>query len=406
MSNENSILNFDELVKDIVAANPNDPTFKLENVLLAGKSKEMAQVIDQLYIQCGLGAVKSGLTRSLYGINFAGTPNQMPVNRDTYGMTFFTRPLLNLSEANIRNNRIMSQLLNKDKESMHCLLRCYLDPRIFDEESRASVGYGSPFLNEKSPFISILSNNLLSMSGWPDFDAQLFTSAAGNFREEYSYVDGVVKHYGTWDATCSFRNIDGNMIVNIFFYWLLYQASVAVVGDLLPYPIMNLGHEIDYNTAIWRMTFSPDRKRITGIARTIAYPITCPIGAQFNFESDSVYNTENEQTSIQFKCHGAEYNDDILIDEFNMLVEIFDPDFRYDTREKNYVQIPPSMWRLFNGMAQPRINPATDEMEWWVTIDDYSKYRPMFANLPVSLYGGKSIVEQVAELNANERNRK
>lgn len=399
MNNSKPVLSIDDIIKSIKSSNPKDNSFTIENIYKAGKVEDMKRVIDQIYIQNGFGSVKAGITQSLYGINFAGTPNMMNINRDHYGLTFFTRPLMNMTTDNLRQNRIMSQLLNKDPRSIHRLIRCYLDPRIFDGRSKTTVGWGSPFVNERSPFIALLSNNLLSMSGWPDMDAQVFTSNAGNWREEYSFVDGIVKDYRSWETTCNFRNIDGNIITNLFFYWLIYEASVAAVGDLIPYPVLNLCHEIDYNTAIWRITLDATYRRVTGIARTIAYPITCPIGAQFNFESEKNMNMSNDQVSIQFKCHGAEYNDDILIEEFNRLVALFDPDFEEKVRQKNYIRLPFSLYHIYNHKAQPRINPVDYSMEWWVSMEDFNNHKGLFMQNIIPASQAVSIEDQIKAMN-------
>lgn len=400
MSSSKNVINAETLIREIKKSNPKSPNFSIENIIYAGKTKEMRKLIDQLYIQNGLGAVKSGITRSLYGVNFAGTPNMMPVNRDSYGFTFFTKPLMNMSDDNLRNDRILSQLLNKDPNSIHRLIRCSLDSGILHTGNDPKLnGWKSPFINPNSAFIPILSNNLLSMSGWPDMDSQTFTSGSGNWREEFSFVDGIVKDYRTWDATCSFRNIDGNLILNMFFYWVLYQAGVAAVGNLMPYPIMNLSHEIDYQTAIYRLITDQTRTKLTGIARTIAYPLSVPIGRSFDFDAEQVYNTEHNQVSISFRCAGAEYNDDILISEFNRVVELHDPDFRGERRLKNYLQLPPSLYRLFNGMAQPRINTHTYDIEWWVSKTDLERNRALITQSTMEKGQSKPFIDQLNQLN-------
>lgn len=364
-------LTIDDIIANIKNVNP-DANVGIENIIKSGNATNMMHVIDNLFIKYGVGPIKSGITRSLYGVNFASVRSLMPINKDNYGFTFFTRPCMNMTTDNLRSNRIMSQLLNTDEKSIHRLIRTYLDPQRIPVDYRQFKP--SPFVNDDSPFIPLLSNNLISMSGWPDYDAQTYTSGAGNYREEYSFVDGILKDYRVFDLTCSFRNLDGNVILNLFYYWLLYEALVAMGDELVPYPEMNVFHEIDYNTAIWRITLDEQKEYITGIARTIAYPITCPIGAMFNFEFDRVYNDENDQTSIQFKCHGAEYNDDILVDEFNRLVELFDPSFRGGNKVNNFKLLPLHMYKIYNGLAVPRINPVNYKLEWWVSNDDYYHY--------------------------------
>lgn len=395
MSNSH-IIHLDELIKAVVSANKDNPRFTVENVILAGKTEEMSRLIDQVFIQSGMGSVKGGLTRSLYGVNFAGTGAILPLNRDRYGLTFFTKPLMNMQYENLYADRIMAKLLNGDVNSVHRLIRASLDAQVFET---GKARYDSPFVNPRSPFIPLLSNSLISASGWPDLDSQTYTSSAGNWREEFSFVDGIIKDYRTWDMTCNFRNVDGNLITNLFFYWVIYQACVGGVGNLVPYPLLNLSNEIDYNTAIWRITLDGTNTFMTGIARTIAYPITCPKGAQYNFEAEQTLNLDQKQVSIQFRCHGAEYDDDILVSEFNRTVELTDPDFRDGVREANYILVPKSLWRIFNGKAQPRIDPLSFEMQWWVPESEYRDWLELVKEGGTNLNLLQSAEEQVRAIN-------
>lgn len=401
MSSNSHIVQLDELIRAVTAANKDNPRFTIENVILAGKTEEMARLIDQVFIQGGLGPVKSGLTRSLYGVNFFGGSATMPLNRDRYGLTFFTRPMMNMTSDNLLSDRIMSKLLNEDENSIHRLIRATLDAQVLGSHNLPR--FDSPFINPRSAFIPILSNTLVSLSGWPDLDSQTFTSAAGNWREEYSFVDGIIQDYRTWDMTCNFKNVDGNIITNLFFYWVIYQACVAGVGNLLPYPIMNLGNEIDYNTAIYRVTLDGTNTFMTGIARTIAFPLTCPKGAQYNFESDQTLNLDQKQVSIQFRCHGAEYDDDILVYEFNRAVELMDPDFRDHNRNRNYVKLPKSLWRVFSGKAQPRIDPMTYEFEWWIEDAEYRSYLTLTDAVDANSVLLQNTRDQVNAINKNRQ---
>lgn len=375
---DKKVVSLEDVINAIKQANPSNPAITIENIIGSGQSANMAKLIDQLFIENGFGSVKSGVSRSLYGVNFAGTPNSLPINRDHTGFTFFTKPLMNMTTDNLRQSRTLSGLLNTDETSVHRLIRASLDAQVFNEDNRAAnSSYKSPFINPNSPFIPILSNNLLSMSGWSDYDVQTYTSASGNMREEFSFADGVVRDYRTWDMSCSFRNLDGNLITMLFFYWVLYIEAVAITGECLPYPVMNLQHEIDYMTGIYRFTLDPSLTYITGFAKTIGFPVTCPIGNMFNFDSDKTYNDDSHQVSIQFRCHGAEYNDPIIVREFNRAVELMDPNFRAQSRNSYYLQIPKSLYRTFNGLCQPLIDEDSFEFQWWVPISIWEEHVPI-----------------------------
>ena len=76
------------------------------------------------------------MTNNVYGINHRQMPLPIPINKDQYGLTFFTRPQLNMRRENLKNLRIMHPLLTTQSTSYQRLIRCTLDPRLM-------VGYNN-----------------------------------------------------------------------------------------------------------------------------------------------------------------------------------------------------------------------------------------------------------------------
>ena len=165
--------------------------------------------LDDYFQSTPIGSIDKAIGNNLYGINHRQIASAVPSNKDLAGLTFFVRPQLNLQNDNIRNWRPFTPLLNNQSLSIQNFVRCTLDPRLI-------AGY--KFNNNKIPprkcvavdngnaFISILTNNINSISGWPDITVPNFTSVPGLFNEAHSMVDGLARNYEEFTVDASFRS--------------------------------------------------------------------------------------------------------------------------------------------------------------------------------------------------------
>lgn len=343
----------------------------VEEILHSNQMGTARENVDKIFQATPVGPLDTAIGDSFYGINHRQTPNAVQINKDYFGYTFFTRPLCNLTTDNLRMIRKLAPLLTTEPASIQRIIRCLLDPNL------ASSGITSPFVDNQQAFIPILSNHLISMSGWPDVNIPTFTSPSGVYKEEYGHVDGNADNYGTYDITANFRNIPGNPIVLLFYVWGLYSTFVAQ-GLMVPYPEFIVQNEIDYNTAIYRLVMDSSKTYVKGVAKSGAGMVkSIPKGAQFNFESDRPVNAAmSDQVSIPIQIFGAEYDDDILIHEFNFVVQMFNSSMSDGKREQFYKEVPATAMELFNGRGYPRINPFTYKLEWWVSKEDYNRMLP------------------------------
>lgn len=336
-------------------------------------------------------SLTSDISQTAWGINHRQTPLPVPINKDHYGLTFFTRPQLNLQRANIRHARRLHPLLTTESKSWQRYVRCMLDPRLgrdwdaSNADSSVTRNLECPLIDEKNAFIPILTNMLNSISGWPDSPSPTYTSKAGLYKEEWSMVDGNIVNYTAYDLTANFRNLKANPIKQLFSYWCLYQSWVYD-GTLMPYPDMILSREIDYQTRIYRLILDASKTYVQQIAACgAAFPIATPEGNTFDFSIDKPYNDTNNEVSIPFKCSGFICNDDILIRTFNETVAIFNPDMMPEsmTETHNYcvnekpddskmTKIPRRYLSLFNCRGYPRIDPETFELEWYVPRNEFN----------------------------------
>ena len=332
-----------------------------------GSSSAIREELESVYMRGGIGSIESAISNSFRGINHRQQPNSIPVNKDYHGLAFFTRPRMNMTTDNLRQVRQFVPLLTTNPTSIPRAIRSLLDT------DSPLHGHTSPLTDDHQAFIPILTNQLTSMSGWPDVVAQTYTSKPGAYKEAFSIVDGVTFNYETYDIQANFRNIQGDPITALLLTWVHY-ASLVFQGLLVPYPDMIIENRIDYQTRIYRLILDPSKRFVQKIAACgAAFPISSPIGGAFNFETDSVINRTNEQISVSFRAVGAMYQDDILIDEFNRTVIMHNSDMADQYREREFVKLTPATALLFNNLGYPRIDPNTNELEWWVRKDDYNE---------------------------------
>lgn len=342
-------------------------SFDVADVLQANKMGKPLDVADKIYQTGGVGAITTAIGDTMFGINHRQTPNAVGINRDVYGLTFFTRPMMNMSTVNLRHDRIMMPLLNTDEASLPRAIRCTLDTEL----AKPPFNIKSTWVDRQQAFIPILTNNLLSMSGWPDIVAPMFESPEGVYKETFAMVDGLTKNYGSFTLTANFRNIPGDPITAMFMYWCHY-ASLVFEGVLAPYPSNIINRRLDYTTRIYRVVLDATKSKVQKIAMCgAAIPENSPMGAAMNFEADRPLNQSNDQISINFRCVGAVYQDYLIIDQFNKTVCKQNDAMSDRYRENYYTKVPMSMLNIFNNRGYPRINPDNLDMEWWVENQEF-----------------------------------
>ncbi len=340
------------------------------------KSSILNLSLDDYFQSTPIGSINKAIGNNLYGINHRQVPNAVPSNKDNYGLTFFVRPQLNLQADNLRNLRKLSSLLTLSDNTMQRYVRCMLDPRLqvgyeFGQHKVQPISCSR--CDPMNAFIPILSNNLNTISGWPDIVTPTYTSTPGLYNEVYSQVDGRVDNYESFDIDATFRNTRGDPIVYLISVWQTYMSAVFE-GRLVPYPDFICENEIDYNTRIYRLVLDQHKDTVTKIAATgVSFPISDPSGAFFDYDKSKPFNDQNKDITIRFRSLGAIYHEDILVDEFNKTVQIFNPAMADGYRNSNMILIPKSIAHIFNHRGYPYIDPRTNKIEWYVTVDTYKQ---------------------------------
>lgn len=335
----------------------------------------LPSTLDDLFSTTHLGSFNRAIADNVYGIDPLQNNGKVQDNKEHQGYTFVVRPQLNLQADNIRNVRTLSNLMTDNNLTMARYVRCMLDPRLGTDykNARETVkAIGSPLLDNNNAFISILTNNVTSVSGWPDSITPTFKSNSGLYNEVYMQVDGITVNYENYTIDYTIRNTMMDPVPLMLHTWQTYMSSVFE-GLLMPYPDYIANVRLDYNTRIYRLVMNQDRETVSKLAATgVAIPISNPTGSFFDFNSETPFNDQVKNYTIRFEALGFIVFDDILIKQFNLTVVAFNPAMADGVREKHLVAVEKDLWYLFRNRVYPRINPNNFKLEWWVPRNLYS----------------------------------
>lgn len=334
------------------------------------KGIPVEQVIDYIFSRTSFGSVSTAIGNMFMGFNHRNTPSLLPMNRDTNGYVFFTRPDVNLKEVNIRQSTTFNQLRNTDSYSLGRIIRCTLDPDLMKGTNTPEGKYSCPVLDPLQVFIPMLSNTCTSVSGFGDIETPLYTTKPGAYGETMCIVDGHSNQYGPHSITTTHRNTPGSPILQLIYYWIK-AATEGREGKIGPDMSNVFEYRKDYETAIYRIITDHTKQYVENIARTgFSIPKGVPIGSVFNFELDKPFNQANNEFTITWEGHGIYYQHDLIVRTFNASVALMNPGMDPSVRANNYVKIPREYLTMFNHRGYPYIDPNTRELQWFISKNE------------------------------------
>lgn len=347
-------------------------SFDIAEIISKINYPSISEAVNQVFQTTSVGDIDSAIGNSFFGINHRQSSAAIPINKDNFGLTFFTRPKFNLTTDNLNNCRQLTPLLTTNAASVQRAIRCTLDREL------ATTGISCPFIDNSQAFIPLLTNNLLSINGWPDVRVDTFTGQEGAYKQTWAMVDSVAQDYSAYDITADFRNMPGSPITLLFFTWLHYM-SLIYQGILVPYFENIVENEIDYQTRIYRIVLDVTKTKVQGISACgAALPLSAPLGAKYNFSNHTPLNNAFDTISINFRAIGAMYEDPILMYEFNRTVTLFNDTMKTKSRSSMYQKVDIQFLDIFNNRGYPYINMDTLELEWWVPNDVYQQYMAIY----------------------------
>lgn len=332
--------------------------------------------IDDLFASSGIGSLDKAIGLNMYGINYQQSPALVPRNKEQPGYVFFTRPQLNMQGDNIRNLRLFYNLLTDNAYSQERYIRTILDPRLgagyyyASNPKTAPVQapiITSPLMDNESAFIPVFTNNLETLTGWPEQAMTFLRSKEDVFRGQHTQANGIVEINNAYTLSATFRNTYNNPILKMIAVWLAYMGHVTTTGRLRPYIDFEALDRLDYCTRIYRITLDPQRERVTGIfACGAAMPSSNAMSAFADYNRSSPISDVNKDFTISFECDGFIINDPILFYTFNGVVQGFCPGMRDQYRDNAMVRLDKVEMNYFRGVSYPRIDPSNSAFEIWV----------------------------------------
>lgn len=335
-------------------------------------NKRGAEQMDLVSTFGGMGAASSSIFNVFRGLNTIGGVPFMPSYTDNQGYIFFTKPTMNLNPENVIASRRLSALRNQRRDSAANAFRCMLSPSVLDYNKYNGKNRSS-LVDDKNPFITLLGNSLISITGWPDFVPDIYKSSEGMAKQEVAWLEDRWTEYRAWSASAEFQETDGSPVNTLFTIWTEYATRISEGSTMSPYYQNILNDRVDYQTKIIRLVMDNTNTYVQNTATTIAFPRVAPNGVRFNMNRASAVTENANITSMEFQCIGLEKDDPITVYEFNKLVTIFNSDMLPDRREKRM--------RKLQGMEEKRLFSFKDiypwiaddmELEWYVEIDLYN----------------------------------
>jgi len=317
----------------------------------------LKQVGKSLYSNVG-GGKYTAFHDCIYGIDHTRNTIYMP-EYENHGISFFTRPKLNLTSSSLRTDRTLSLLDTLDTSSIAFAIRAQLDTNLTKYYKLSTDK--SPFFNRENPFIPMLSNRLLTLNGWPDWMLDVETSEGGFFSESITYPKGHDQLTRNYDLQASFADIQGSVVLILFTMWFQY-IHLVTRGTVMAYMEDIESRRMGFTSSIYRFVMDPSNRYILKWGKaTGCYPRSVPLGAYFNFDSNAGHVESSMNLSIPFTVAGrVEYYDPIILKEFNMLVE------RSCTSIKNWPIATPEQKMLLNHQCIPYIDleSGSNELQW------------------------------------------
>lgn len=301
-----------------------DETFDYSTIdQLDAKSVELRKAIGvALYAKVGSPKF-STFQNAIYGIDSIRNTIYMP-EMEGHGFTFITRPKLNLSTPSLRTDRILSLLDTVDPQTVAFTIRAMLDTKF---KSLYNIAVSkSQYFNPNNPFISVLSNRLITLNGWPDPTLDVETSEGGFFSESITYPKGHDQLTRNYDLQATFSDIQGSVIHILFLIWCRW-IGLATRGRVTAYMEDIEARRMGFTSSIYRFVMDPSHRYITKWAKaTGCFPRSVPTGAFFNYDANASNVDVAMNLSIPMTVAGkVEYMDPIILKEFNMLIEKFSP---------------------------------------------------------------------------------
>ncbi len=313
--------------------------------------------LESTFRYSGAGSYYSRYAMALTQIDRYGY-RPLPPNREHTGLTFITRPRLNLQRMNIRNDRILAWLDTINSSSIPFSIRAYLDTEWASQNE--DICRYSPLFNAEMPFLVPITNALRGITGFPDFVVDTYTTEADFFGGDQTLVAGSNFNQNTNELTLTIQDIQGGYLAAMFLIWIRFMALVKL-GVVNAYPDDIAHHEACYTCSVYRLVLDPSKRYVVKWGKgTGCFPVQVPIGAMLNQNDDETYNSASAQFSVTMKMNHFHPMDPIILQEFNTLVMRF-----AGNSMSERILAPAKTNANFSGIPTIDLTRGMNELQFW-----------------------------------------
>lgn len=301
------------------------------------------------------------LMNTLRGLRILGKgPAMMPMANNTIGLSFVTRPQLNLTDDNITRSEKLVSLYGASQYSMGAYIRGMLDERW-------AAGNNPIYLNNKIPFITCLTEYLKTSTGFGDLQIKIDTSEPGIREQVYQRVSSKLEENGSLTIQQVYYNPYPSVIQGLFQYWEDYISEV-VSGDrqVSPRDWYLFANRIDYDTRVYHLIMNKDSEYLEHIFATVqSIPVTYPAGsiASIDNSQNSLRGEGQDDFTVQFASVGQRQDEWGLIQAFNEHTFLYNPGLAPDLRDRYYRELKSDEYVAYNYGAYPLLLPRVTEVK-------------------------------------------
>lgn len=251
----------------------------------------------------------------------------IPANNEMSGITFITRPHLNLSDPNLRRHRVLAPYLSNNPVSLAFALKCWMDPRYARSTSQiASKADTCPCFTAKSPWFMPMMNGLKAITGFPDPYIDTFSYPKGFHGEDMTVVAGGDDMNQTYDLSLTFEDPQFGPLAGGFLLWLTYMRLVTK-GLIMARKKDIENRVMEHTVSIYRFVLDPTRRYITRYARAaMCFPKSLPYGAMMAVNDGEKFVSSIGKFTVPFAANMVKYDDFAIFEDFNILARRYFPD--------------------------------------------------------------------------------
>lgn len=323
-------------------------------------------ILDFAFQENGGPGYTTAISGALRGIRILGPGNEMiPLPDNVIGLNFVSRPLLNLSDENVRLHENLSVLESPQNHSIQGYVKGMLD-------KQAGQLMTNELFDNKYAWIPPLTNLCKVSTGFPDLTLNFSKSTPGFRNQVYMKVDGILTFNNDLNIRQTYYAMKPNVLPMMFESWVQYIEGVKL-GDegMSPYRQALYQNYQDYDCRIYHLIMNKNMRNIEGIYCTgSTVPNMLPVGAQSTIDrsSDSNRGQGQDEYEMNFEGVGFRYNSIIACDMFNQCSYYFNPDLEPGVRRNYYRKLEVDEYfsaQYGNKRIYPLINIKNMELEYW-----------------------------------------